>query len=450
MNNPWSRWNGKPSSAKPSGKRVRSRNGLLCPAIGFFLCILLTCMTFRALKLHQDQEPTLSFVERNGTHFMVDGRVLYVSGWNSYWLMEQAVEEGSRARVTEIFQTAASLGLTVCRTYAFNDGRDHALQVSLGIFDEIVFKALDWVIAEAQRHGIRLLLSLVNNLQRHGGKGQYVKWAWEEGFGLSTSNDSFFFDPSIRSYFKIYLKTILTRKNHLSGIEYRDDPTIFAWELMNAPRCASDVSGDTLQEWIEEMAEHVKGIDKKHLVTVGLEGFYGPTSRPEKKDVNPPEKWYGELGTDFLHNSKTPAIDFASVQIYPDKWLRQANLSEKTSYISKWMASHIDDGEKELNKPILFSEFGLSSKNKDFDTLHRVAFYKSILDNIYDSATKGGAGAGAFIWHLLLGGMEKYDDEFGIVPVESLAIIRLLKEQACHLMALRHSKDLAQTTGAIC
>jgi hypothetical protein len=67
-------------------------------------------------------------------------------------------------------------------------------------------KALDRVIEEARRQGIRLILSLANNLDAYGGKSQYVKWAWEEGVGMSASNDSFFFDPSIKSYFKSYLK----------------------------------------------------------------------------------------------------------------------------------------------------------------------------------------------------------------------------------------------------
>lgn len=70
----------------------------------------------------------------------------------------------------------------------------------------ILWQALDHVIAEARQQGIRLLLSLVNNLQAYGGKTQYVKWAWEEGVGLSSSNDSFFYDPSIRHYFKSYVK----------------------------------------------------------------------------------------------------------------------------------------------------------------------------------------------------------------------------------------------------
>lgn len=67
---------------------------------------------------------------------------------------------------------------------------------------------MDHVVAEARRHGIRLLFSLVNNLEAYGGKTQYVKWAWDEGVGLSSSNDSFFYDPSIRQYFKDYVKVL--------------------------------------------------------------------------------------------------------------------------------------------------------------------------------------------------------------------------------------------------
>lgn len=67
-------------------------------------------------------------------------------------------------------------------------------------------QALDRVLVEAARHGVRLILSLANNLEAYGGKTQYVRWAWEEGVGTSASNDSFFYDPAIRDYFKVYLK----------------------------------------------------------------------------------------------------------------------------------------------------------------------------------------------------------------------------------------------------
>ena len=67
------------------------------------------------------------------------------------------------------------------------------------------------------------------------------------------------------------------------------------------------------------MSAYVKSIDEKHLVTVGLEGFYGPTSPPEKLKVNPSE-WASKLGVDFIRNSNISTIDFASVHVYPDHW----------------------------------------------------------------------------------------------------------------------------------
>ncbi|RRT36295.1 hypothetical protein B296_00053889 [Ensete ventricosum] len=364
----------------------------------------------------------MSFVGRNGTRFTMDGKAFYVNGWNSYWLMDQAVEEISRPRVKAMFQAGAKMGLTVCRTWAFNDGGYNSLQVSLGHFDEHVFQvssflvllhlfpiltrrdyesqALDRVIVEAKRHGIRLLLSLANNLEAYGGKTQYVKWAWEEGIGLSSSNDSFFFDPSIRSYFKTYLK-----------------------------------------DWIEELAAYVKSIDKKHLLTVGLEGFYGPASSPEKLKVNP-GRWFSTLGSDFIRNSKVSDIDFASVHIYPDQWQVGAGLEEKMKYISGWLISHMEDGEEELKKPVLFTEFGLSDKSKDFDHAHRDVFYESIFDAVYESARRGGAGAGALVWQFMAAGMQGYSDDFGIVPEERPSMYRLIKKQSCRLMRLSHGRDL--------
>ncbi|RWR80063.1 gag-pol precursor [Cinnamomum micranthum f. kanehirae] len=75
-----------------------------------------------------------------GLKFIVDGKAFYVNGWNSYWLMYRAMEEFSRPRVRTMLQAGAKMGLTVCRTWAFNDGTHHALQISPGRFDNHVFK----------------------------------------------------------------------------------------------------------------------------------------------------------------------------------------------------------------------------------------------------------------------------------------------------------------------
>ena len=119
-------------------------NNLFYPIVGFASCVAFLYMSFGDLwaDFGDHSEQIGSFVERNGTHFMVDGRVFYVNGWNSYWLMDDSVNEYSKYRVKAMLQAGAKMGLTVCRTWAFNDGDYNALQISPGQFDEKVFRVI--------------------------------------------------------------------------------------------------------------------------------------------------------------------------------------------------------------------------------------------------------------------------------------------------------------------
>ena len=49
-----------------------------------------------------------------------------------------------------------------------------------------------------------------------------------------------------RSAFKTYVKNIINRRNTITGVLYRDDPTIMAWDLANEPYVLGDASGDIL------------------------------------------------------------------------------------------------------------------------------------------------------------------------------------------------------------
>ncbi|CAL5052625.1 unnamed protein product [Urochloa decumbens] len=377
-------------------------------------------------------QPRMSFAGRAGTHFAdaETGAPLYINGWNSYWLLSSQ----SPAMAAEMLRRGRGMGLTVCRTWAFIDGGAGALQISPGQFSEPVFQMLDYVIYEARRNHIRLILCLVNNLDNFGGKAQYVQWAQAAGANVTNSTDSFFFHPTIRGYYKEYVKAILTRRNSYSGIRYCDEPAIFAWELMNEPRCVSNSSGPHIQAWIEEMAAYVKSLDTKHLVTVGIEGFYGP-GRSERLGVNPGD-WAASLCSDFIQNSAVKDIDFASVHAYPDSWLPKASMDEKVKYLSNWVDSHLNDSEYILRKPVLFSEVGYLKNPEVNSTVDGETILKLVYDKIYDSARKLQAGGGALIWQLMVEGSHMYHDGFAMVARDRPSTYKLIKEQSCRLQRL--------------
>lgn len=81
-------------------------------------------------------------VERQGKQFIVAGKPFYVNGFNAYWLMLLAADQSTRGKVSDVFRQASSVGLTVCRTWAFNDGGWRALQKSPSVYDEQVFKVI--------------------------------------------------------------------------------------------------------------------------------------------------------------------------------------------------------------------------------------------------------------------------------------------------------------------
>ncbi|CAM8979541.1 unnamed protein product [Rhodiola kirilowii] len=383
----------------------------------------------------------MGFVRVNSTRFVIQSSgedeelTMYVNGWNSYWLMQESVWSSSRSMVSQMMKQGSELGLTVCRTWAFSDGDGaNALQKRPGVFDERVFKGLDYVIVEARRQKVRLILSLVNNLDAFGGKDQYVRWAQEAGKDVSYSADSFFSDSTIKHYYKAYIKAIVTRKNTISWVRYSDEPAIFAWELINEPRCASNSSAPALQAWITEMAAFIKSLDQKHLVTVGTEGFYGLNTLSES-GVNPGE-WASSLGSDFIQNSAIADIDFASVHAYPESWLLDNGVEAAAKFLTTWMDSHISDGQNILKKPVLFTEVGSSFGRKPKRSPDRELLFKTVYDNIYNSAAKTEAGSGALIWQLLVHGTEGYSDEYSFIASDHPAIYQMIKHQSCRLVSL--------------
>ena len=324
-----------------------------------------------------------AFVRVSGTRFVVGcPPVEYkVVGWNTYTLVEQAarIPMGSfgadfsrrgREQVLEMLDRAAASGFNTVRTWAYSVGERQPMQTHPGVYHEPSFEGLDWVLYEAGKRGVRLVLVLTDYWEHHGGVSQYLDWAaarrrgggaFSEAFEASKS--AFFSDPDCRRMYKANAKALIERVNAFTGVSYRDDPTIFAWELINEPRCRG--CGARLQAWIEEMAKYVKRLDPNHMLSTGEEGFYAGDARGSAR-VNP-EVWASTTGQDFIANHAVPEIDFAVAHLWPDNWgVFTLGGSLGAAFTEEWIRAHTRDATRVLGKPFVLEEFGVKGGQSGF------------------------------------------------------------------------------------
>jgi len=354
------------------------------------------------------EEGKSDFVYAQGTELMLHGKPFKYAGTNSYYLMVYSVQPDMRKLVEEVFDDAGNMGVNVIRTWAFNDGKRqwNALQTSPGEYKESTFVGLDQVIAKAKKKGIYLVLSFGNNWNNYGGIKQYVDWSPTTA---NKEHNEFFTDKNTRQYYKDNIKAILGRENTVTGVKYKDEPTILAWELINEPRVSKDLSGDILNNWISEMSSYVKSIDKNHLVTTGCEGFYTNTNKYDWK-LN------GSEGGDFIRNHSIPTVDIVSFHLWPCSNSYCMNLEE----VDQWMKMHADDAKK-LNKPLILFEYG-EYRGYNGDTIERDKLFNLVL-----SKTKEYGLAGANFWFLLHDGYKQYDDGSGVYYPEDKSTVKIIE-----------------------
>ena len=75
---------------------------------------------------------------------------------------------------------------------------------------------------------------------------------WVEGVDLYTgwagvpNHVNFFTSSAVKQLYKDNVKALTGRVNTINGRKYSEDPTIFAWDLINEPRCDSDCPAGTI------------------------------------------------------------------------------------------------------------------------------------------------------------------------------------------------------------
>jgi mannan endo-1,4-beta-mannosidase len=250
---------------QPTGMKGRiivgrcSRLSSYSRIIGVLSIILILLASSLWLIKNATENP---FVMRSGSSLMLDGKPFRFSGANIYWLGLQERNKNpiypSHFTVDDALATASLMGAVVVRshTLGISVGCDLCVEPTLGTFNQIALQHIDYAIESARKHNIRLIIPLVDNWHHyHGGKHTFTDWR-----GID-DEDEFYSNPLVISDFKQYVYAILNHVNSYTGVAYKDDPTILAWETGNELSAPFD--------WVQKMSAYIKGIDDHHLVMDG-------------------------------------------------------------------------------------------------------------------------------------------------------------------------------------
>jgi hypothetical protein len=122
-----------------------------------------------------------------------------------------------------------------------------------GQFNEEAFKVVDNLLALANKYGVRVMLDLTAESGDYlGGIGTYAAYRGKK-------RAEFYTDPQLKEDYKTTVRHVLTRTNTITGVAYRDDKAVLAWQFGNEMHTAPDA-------WLSEMAAYIKSLDKNHLV----------------------------------------------------------------------------------------------------------------------------------------------------------------------------------------
>ena len=381
---------------------------------------LATAMTLTALPvsvflISTDAEAGVpnGFAYTQGTRFMLDGSPFYYAGTNCYYLTFKSQEA-----VDSVFKDAEAMGLKVIRVWGNldvgvktgttdsegklvftnnNDGPGEKDGIYFQYFDKDLGKPvinegkdglqkLDYALYQAEKHGIKLLITFTNYWDAFGGMGQYIKWAQELGIS-GLKKDDFYTNETLKGWYKDYVNGLLNHTNPYTGRKLKDEPSVFAWELANEPRCNTDAQckDNILYNWAKEMSEYVKSVDPNHMVALGDEGFYNKPYGYYNEYTTSNYAFYGAEGVDFEKLMTIDTLDFGTPHLYLDQWGMKHTGTGQDDLL--WFKIH---GETcaELGKPVILEEFGLT--NRTIRDSEYEQWFEVLEGNVYETVEYAG------------------------------------------------------------
>ena len=332
-----------------------------------------------------------AFVRTRGTRFVVNGKPFRFVGAN----VAIMYRDEDRARMPETLARAAQSGIRVVRVWASGEGgpndigpiadfadwpRMHPFRWAPGQWNEEAFVHLDKVIAEAARNNIYVQLCLTNWWRDTGGVTQYLRWAGINDaadnaypFGINDERAmAFYTNDQTRRLYREHVEKLVTRRNTITGVLYRDDPNIFGWELINEGQAVTGRWHER-RAWIAEMTGYLRTLDPNHVITPGTWGYRTAAERRE-----------------WLLDHQLPNVDYADVHNYPRP--------DTNSFVDspRAMSEFVDNRAAAafaIKKPLVFGEFGMGPEG--YNGFSQTEWFRAFLE----SNVRAGS-AGAMFWIL--------------------------------------------------
>lgn len=373
--------------------------------------LLAICLSMLALACTTE---TNNFVQVDGSNFILNNKPYYYFGanfWHGAYLGADLVK-GDKKRLVRELDLLAENKITNLRIMAASEHSSlersikPAFQKQNNEINNSLLIGLDFLIAEMAKRDMKAILVLNNYWQWSGGMSQYVCWNsnsevidpdltgdWD---GFQHQSALFYSDSISNSQFRKYIETLVNRKNTISGLIYKNDPAIMAWQLANEPRPAPNAVPNNKQaadfiNWVQNTAEYIHSIDPNHLVSTGNEGIQGCR---KSKEI-------------YFDAHNTPAIDYLTFHIWPKNWgwfdaqNADSTFENALNETHKYFSEHIAIA-RELNKPTILEEFGLERNNgsfsKESSTSYRDKYLSILFSSVVDSAKAGSPMAGLNFW----------------------------------------------------
>jgi mannan endo-1,4-beta-mannosidase len=365
-------------------------------------------VTLLACALSLGGASAKDFVRVEDARFMIGDDPYYFLGANLWFGMNLASEGpgGDRARLVAELDHLQALGITNLRVMAGSDGpadepfRVHpALQNPPGQFDDQLLEGLDFLLAEMGKRDMRAVMVLTNFFQWTGGMAQHVAWAqnvpipyphhepntWDEFQNFSAR---FYADERAQEIFRDFVSMLISRENSITGLAYRDDPTIMSWQLGNEPRGFDHHEAYVL--WVDEAARMIKELAPRQLVSLGGEGKLTDLER-----------------THFERVSRSPYLDYLTIHLWIENWSWYDPAdAESTFYTAMgralgYIADHVALA-REFDKPLVLEEFGVSRDGRVYHeeapVTYRDRFFEVVFEAIHKLSVEGNVLVGSNFW----------------------------------------------------